>query len=196
MPSLPAGLPPSFADDVPAANVPAAALIPLTGQVTGTWYGFTSAGEAMVVAWQMPGDDPFRLARGVAIWRRFADGGPPWRPVWGVAYPKREAILSVDGVTADLTGDGSDDLLLFATTGGSGGCGTYTVVDMALGIGRYERALCDGRVEPSTAPVGLLLTESVYAPGDPHCCPSALRRTVLTWNGSGWSKVSSKTTPT
>jgi hypothetical protein len=186
VPSLPAGLPPAFENDVPAGDVPAAALTPLRTEVTGTWRATTSEGEAIVVAWQVPGPDPFRLARGVAAWRRFDDGGFPWRPVWGAAWGKRAGVLSVDAVVADVTDDGSDDLVLFRGIGGSGACGTAEVVDLARGASVFTRDLCDARLDPSVDPVGLSLTEAVYEPGDPHCCPSAMRTTVLVWDGDTW----------
>jgi hypothetical protein len=183
---LPAGLPPFFEDDVVPANVPAAALVPLQTEVTGTWYGTTAAGDALVVAWQVPGDDPFALERGVAVWRRFADGGPPWRPVWGTIYPARAGVLGIDALTQDVTGDASDEALLVAQTGGSGACGRYTVVDMGAGTTVFQRRGCDTRIDPSTDPVGLAITEAVYESGDPHCCPSAFRETVLTYDGGTW----------
>lgn len=195
VPLLPIGLPPSYPDDVPAADVPAAALIPLQTEVTGTWRALTEEGEAIVVAWQVPGPDPFRLARGVAAWRRFDDGGLPWRPVWGVAFGKRSGVLSIDATAADVTGDGSDDFLVFRSTGGSGGCGTAEVVDLAAGSSVFTRDLCDARLEPSVDPVGLALTEAVYAAGDPHCCPSATRTTVLVWDGEAWATDSVSETP-
>jgi hypothetical protein len=196
VPPLPAGLPPSFEDDVPAAGVPTAALVPLMAQVTGAWYGFTSGGEAIVVAWQMPGADPFRRARGIAAWRRFDDGGDPWRPVWGTTFGKGEGVVSIQGVTADVSADDSDDAVLFAGTSGSGGCGMALVVDLLEGRRIYERALCDARLDPSTSPTGLRLTESVFAPGDAHCCPSAVRTSILTYDGRGWTVASSVTEPT
>lgn len=197
VPRLPAGLPPSFGDDVPSADVPAAALIPLQTEVTGSWSTSTAAGEAIMVAWQVPGDDPFRLARGFAIWRRFDDGGPPWRPVYGVAYARNDGVRAVTALMADVTGDRSEDALVFAETGGSGGCGTYSVVDLAAGIRIFRRQVCDTQIDPSSVPVGLVMTEAVYEPGDPHCCPSATRETVLTYAGDGgWVTASETVTPT
>ncbi len=32
----------------------------------------------------------------------------------------------------------------------------------------------------------LVVTSSVYRPGDSHCCPSATRLTTLSWNGRRW----------
>jgi hypothetical protein len=171
---------------VAGVDIAAAALIPLRAEVIGTWRGATSEGEAIVVAWQVPGEDPFALAHGVAAWRRFDDGGAPWRPVWGEAYGRRSGVQFIDGTIADVTGEGSDDILLFRATGGSGACGTAEVVDLAAGSPVFMRDLCDARVDPSVDPVGLVLTEAVFGPGDPHCCPSRMRTTVLVWEDGDW----------
>ena len=166
-------------------------------EVTGTWYARTSAGDAIVVAWQRPGPDPFRSDRGVAVWLH--EGGPssPWRPVDAVTFPAdRDPILGLTAVIADVTGDGSDDALVFAETGGSGGCGTYFAIDIANGGRVFDRDVCDTRIDPSTAPDGLVVMQAVYAHGDPHCCPSATRTTVLTYAGGGtWATSSERTTP-
>jgi hypothetical protein len=192
MDELPPGIPPLFEDDVGAANVPAAALVPLETEVTGTWYGVSSAGEAIVVAWEVPGGDPFRLARGFAIWRRFDGGGPPWRPVYGEVVPRSAAVLGITGIPADVTGDGSDDVVLRLDTGGSGACGRYLVLDLAAGAAAYDEEGCDRSVEPHDGPPGLLVREAVYERGDPHCCPSAFRQTVLTYAGDGGWEVASE----
>jgi hypothetical protein len=193
-PSLPSGLPPSFGDDVGAGDVPAAALIPLGADVTGSWDASTSAGEAIVVAWSVPGSDPFQLERGIVAWRRFEDGGAPWRPVWGQRYPpRREPLQNLTGQIADLTADGSDDALVLAETGGSGGCATVSVIDLATGTRAYRSSGCDRTVEPSSDPVGLTIREAVFAPGDAHCCPSRVRTTVLVDNGGSWQPASSTT---
>jgi hypothetical protein len=188
---LPAGLPPNFGDAVDAADVPVAALIPLRGTVTGSWYGTTPEGQAIVVAWAMPGDDPLRRDLGVAAWRRFDDGGAPWRPVWGEAFPERRAVLGIEGVTADLTDDGADDVLLFAATGGSGACGSYTGVELATGRVILERPdVCDTRIAPGADGHGLTVTAAVFRDDDPHCCPSATRTTTLRYAGdSDWAVV-------
>jgi hypothetical protein len=170
--NLPAGVPPGFADDVTAGNVPSAALIPLGGSVTGRWDTTTASGDALLVAWEMPGGDPFERDRGLVAWRRFADGGAPWRPVWGASFPSRRTpVLGIDGQLADVTGDGSTDALITASTGGSGACAVTLVVDLATGAGIYRSAGCDRTIGPSADPSGLLVREAVYAPEDPHCCP-------------------------
>jgi hypothetical protein len=82
---------------------------------------------------------------------------------------------------------------VFENTGGSGACGTWSVLVLSpAGDDRtYSKDLCDASVELSADPVGIRLVESVYGPGDPHCCPSALRTSILEWNGSRW-RVTSK----
>ena len=196
-PDLPAGVPPLFEGDVGAANVPAAALVPLKTEVTGTWYGATSRGEAIVVAWQVPGDDPFHLARGLAVWRRFDDDGAPWRPVYATTWPAKVGVLAVTVLPAEVTGDGSDDALVQIETGGSGGCARWLVVDLAGGEVIWDDEGCDRRIEPHAGPTGLLVTEAVYEQGDPHCCPSASRETVWTYVGDGsWDEASERVVPT
>jgi hypothetical protein len=182
---------------VPSGDVPTVSLVPKHTDVTGAWYAQTSAGQSIVVAWQQPGSDPFARARGLAVWRRFDDGGAPWRPVNGVAYPKAAGVLGLSAVTGDLTGDGSDEVLVFAETGGSGGCGTYSVIDLASAARLLRRSVCDTRIDPSIDPPGLVVVEAVYASGDPHCCPSAIRTSVLTYTGDQtWSTLSSTESPT
>lgn len=191
---LPAGMPSSFGDAVGPGDVPAAALVPLKAQVTGSWRASTSAGDAIVVAWEMPGGDPFRTDRGIAAWRRFDDGGAPWRPVWGHAYlAGRAPVETVSAQIADVTGDGSEDAVILAETGGSGACGTTSVVDLATGAVVYRSAGCDRTVDPNVDPPGLVVREAVYLPGDAHCCPSKVRTTVLVDTGGTWQTASTET---
>lgn len=195
-PSLPAGLPPSFDGDVTANNVPVAALVPLGAEVTGSWEASAASGEALVVTWSVPGPDPFRQDRGIALWRRFDDGGLPWRPTWATTFPaKRDPILGLSAQIADVTGDGSDDVLVFAETGGSGGCGTSFVVDLAAGTEVFHAQGCDRRVDPSSDPIGLTLTEAVFENGDPHCCPSSVRTSTLVYTDGVWEQVDSTVAP-
>ncbi len=196
-PPLPADLPPWFDDDVGSGGVPAAALIPIGATVSDSWITQTAVGEAIVVSWEVPGDDPFRQDRGIAAWRRFDDGGAPWRPVWGAAFPgARDPVLGISTTLADVTGDGSPDALVLAEMGGSGGCGIVAVVDLSAGGQVYRSRGCDRRIEPATDPAGLVLTEAVFAPGDPHCCPSSLRTTFLAYVDGSWRTASTQTTPT
>lgn len=194
---VPPGVPPSFSDDVGWENVPAAALVPLGAHVTGSWGTSTAAGDAILAAWEMPGGDPWRRDRGVVAWRRFADGGAPWRPVWGEEFRARadEPVLGIDATLADVTGDGSADALVTASTGGSGACATVYAVDLAAGRPVYRSRGCDRVVEPWSDPAGLHVREAVYGPGDPHCCPSGFRDTVLVYENGAWQPASSAVSP-
>ena len=195
-PRLPEGIPPSFEDAVDAANVPVAALIPLKATVTDSWIAETASGEAIVVAWEFPGHDPFRKDRGVAAWRRFDDGGAPWRPIWGASYAaSRNPVLGIDTRIADVTGDGSPDALVTASTGGSGNCATTSAVDLVSPTQVFRDTGCDRTIDPSSDPVGLRIHEAVYAPGNPHCCPSGFRDTVLVYQDGTWRTASASTSP-
>jgi hypothetical protein len=195
-PPSPSGPPSAFGEDLPAGDVPLTSLVPAGTEPAGSWFAQTAAGDAIVVAWQAPGGDPFRTDRGFTVWRHTDDPMAPWRPVYAVSYPAdRHPVLGITSAIGDVTGDGSQDALVFAETGGSGGCGTYVAVDAAAGTRAFHRTVCDTTIEVSSDPPGLVVTEAVYAHGDPHCCPSAMRTTVLQRDASGgWTTVSRTTT--
>ena len=48
-----------------------------------------------------------------------------------------------------------------------------------------------GSIHP-VDPVGLSIEQAVYRVGDPHCCPSAFKTTVLVYDGDGTWTVASK----
>jgi hypothetical protein len=194
-PQLPPGLPTSFDQDVPAAEVPLRKLIPQGADVDGSWFADTDQGEAIVVAYATPTGDPFRQIHGTAVWRRFNEA-PAWRATYGVSFARGDGVLGIQAMTGDVTGDGSDDLLLAAATGGTGTCSLWSVIDIAAASRVFERDLCDGQLAASSDPIGLTMTEAVFKPGDSHCCPSAIRTTVLTYDGAGsWTVVSREVTP-
>jgi hypothetical protein len=195
-PSLPPGVPTSYEKDVAAGDVPLEALVPSGATVDGSWYATLPAGDAIVVAYEETSGDPFRAPRGLVVWRHF-DTSPSWRATFGLAHPADEGVLSIDAIVADVTGDGSPDALVMESTGGSGACGTWRVLDLAEGTQVWEKGdLCDAQVAPSTTPVGLTITQSVFKPGDSHCCPSATRITTLSYAGNGeWIVAARKTRP-
>jgi len=196
-PDLPSGIPASYDQDVAKEEVPSKALIPPGTKVNNRWMTETAAGEVIVVAYYTPSGDPFLQARGLVEWRRTEGSVPPWSPVFGMEHPKSERILGVEGLVGDATGDGSADLLLQESTGGSGACGNWRVIDLAAATERWMESLCDARVDLHVDPVGIALSEAVYAPEDPHCCPSAFRTTVLVYeDGRGFVKDSVQSTPT
>ena len=179
-------MPTVFVADLPPPDLPPEELVPTGANVTGEWFAFTDRGAAVLIAWAEPGTDFSRLPRGFAVWRRF-DAEPHWRTALITRHDPEDGIQEIQITTGDLTGDGSDDALVFEGVGGSGACGRWSVVDLARVEETYRRDLCDGRVEPGPLDSpGLVLTESVYRQGDAHCCPSAIRRTTLVWTGTTW----------
>lgn len=182
----PGTTPTAYEPDVAAQDVPTAALIPVGARPTGEWFAFTRDGVMIVVAWAERGDDITAAPRGVAIWRRSATS-PHWRRILVRTTRPADRVTEIGATAADVTGDGSDDVLLFEGGSGTGGCGLWLVLEPVRLERIFRRDLCDGRVDPApTETPGLVVTESVYGPGDAHCCPSAIRRTTLRWIGSGW----------
>lgn len=189
-------MPTGYRPDVEPTDVPREAIVPVGATPTGQWFAFTDRGVMIVIAWEEPGTALDRLPRGVAVWRR-AGAAPHWRAAFVRRHPARDAILELDVTVADVTGDRSDDVLVFEGIGGSGGCGSWLVIDLQPIERTFREDLCDGRIEaaPPGEP-GLVITESVYRPGDAHCCPSAMRRTTLAWTGSAWRVLDRTETPT
>lgn len=179
-------MPTEVAADVAPPDLRPEDMVPEVADVTGRWFAFTDAGVVVLVAWVEPGPDPFGLPNGYAVWRRYAST-PHWRADLVERHEGEEGVQEIQISAADVTGDRSDDALVFEGVGGSGACGDWSVIDLTRLEETYRRAVCDGRIEPgpSRSP-GLILTESVYRRGDAHCCPSAVRRTTLTWNGTAW----------
>jgi hypothetical protein len=182
----PGATPTSYEPDVAAQDVPASALVPAGARPTGEWFAFTEDGVMIVVAWAERGEDVTAVPRGVSIWRRSATS-PHWRRILARTVRATDRVIEIGATTADVTGDGSDDVLLFEGGSGTGGCGAWLVLEPVLVERIFRRDLCDGRVDPAPAQTpGLVVTEAVYGPGDAHCCPSAIRRTTLAWTGSDW----------
>jgi hypothetical protein len=179
-------MPTTFTADLAPSELPPRELIPTGADVTGEWFAFTDRGAALLIAWVEPGTDYSRLPRGFAVWRHF-DAEPHWRTSLITRHDPEDGIQEIQIATGDLTGDGSDDALVFEGIGGSGACGRWSVVDLDRVEETYRRDVCDGRIEPGPpGSPGLVLTESVYRQGDAHCCPSAIRRTTLIWTGTTW----------
>lgn len=191
---IPSGTPPSYAKDVPAAKLPPQALVPPGVTVTDAWSTTTSAGETAGVAYVQPGD-PLQAPHGLVIWRRSPGVVPSWRPVFGITTAASAGVFQIETMLGEATGDGSDDALVFEATGGSGACGTTLLLDLAANAQVFKKTACDTVVEFSPAPVGLSIRQAVFGPTDSHCCPSAFRTTVLTYNGGTWVVASRITTP-
>jgi hypothetical protein len=189
-------MPRTFGPDLEPSEIPAERLVPNGADLTGRWFGFTDEGVVVLVAWVEPGGDLFRLPRGFAVWTRYSSS-PHWRAALVERHPANERVQEIQIETTDLTGDGSDDALVFEGVGGSGACGLWLVIDLLRIEPTFDTSLCDGRVAPAPpgAP-GLEITESVFRQGDAHCCPSAIRRTTLAWDGAAWRVTARDVTPT
>ena len=182
----PGTMPTAFGADLAPPQLPPEELVPFGADVTGEWFASTDRGVMVLIAWVEPGTDFARLPRGMAVWRRF-DADPHWRTALVTRHDPEDGIQEIQIATGDVTGDGSDDALVFEGVGGSGGCGRWSVVDLSQLKETFRRDLCDGRIEPGPlGSPGLVLTGSVYRQGDAHCCPSAIRRTTLIWTGTMW----------
>ena len=192
--TIPDGVPATFDQDVAGRDLPVDELVPPGDEVVGVDRSRSAGGEVVVIVFATPGADPFAQARGFVVWRRDEDAEPPWRAVYGLAHSKREGVLAISADTTDLTGDGSADVLIREETGGSGACATYRVVDPNAGAAVWKRAVCDAEIQPNPDPIGLHEIARIYASDDPHCCPSAIRERVLTWNGTRFIVASEETT--
>ena len=192
--TIPDGVPTTFDQDVAGRDLPVEALVPPGDEVTDAVRSGPTDVEVVVIVFATPGGDPFSQARGFVVWRREAGGEPPWRAVYGLAHGRRDGVLAISADVTDLTGDGSADALIREDTGGSGACATYRVVDPSVGTALWKRSVCDAEIQPSPEPTGLYEVARIYGPDDPHCCPSAIRERVLTWNGTRFIVSSEETT--
>jgi hypothetical protein len=191
---VPSGTPKGYAKDVPATKLQPQALVPPGVTVTDAWSTTTSAGETAGIAYIAPGD-PLQAPHGLVIWRRTAGAVPPWRPVFGITTDASAGVLQMETQLGEATGDRSDDALVFEGTGGSGACGTTLLLDLAANAQVFKKTACDTVVGFSPHPVGLTIRSAVFGPTDSHCCPSAFRTTLLTYNGERWIVASRITTP-
>jgi hypothetical protein len=195
--NVPAGTPASFDEDVESSDIPPEVLIPPGTSVTDVWYAETSAGSSILVAYVDPGTDPFRLEHGLIVWRRSPGEPEPWRPVFGLLDPPERGVVELEAIVGDATGDGSPDALTFENTGGSGVCGTWRVIDLAANAIVFTKKACDTTIDLANDPVGLVVREAVFAPGDAHCCPSSTKTSILMFDEvTGWTVYSTTEQPT
>jgi hypothetical protein len=188
---LPPGVPATYARDDQPGDLPFDRLIPDGAEVLST--SFPSL-DTVVITWQQ-GEDIFRLEHGLVVWRR-TGAEPPWVATYAFRDPPKAGVLGIQVDTGDVTGDGLGDALVFENTGGSGACGTWSVIALSPGADgpTYTKDLCDATVQISMRPVGIRVIESIYGPTDPHCCPSGVRTSTLQWNGSRWRVTSREET--
>ncbi len=145
--------------------------------------------DRIALTWRR-GEDPFASEHGVIEWLR-SEGVTAWRAVYAFTDRPREGVLTIDLDSGDLTGDGVPDVFALEQHGGSGACGTWRVVvstpDAAVEV--FRHAACDTEIRISGH--ALAVREAVYAPEDPHCCPSAFRYATLEWDGEAFVETSS-----
>lgn len=199
-PSLnPRPTPPAWAapidEDVDPGILEDQALVPPDAQLTDriTLPAASGIPDGVAVTYVL-GPDPFAAEHGFALWQRF-DEAPAWSVVFAFVDPPRAGILGIRLETGDLTGDGHPEILVFEDRGGTGACGTWRVIGPAPGgAGEvFRRTTCDTQIR--IAGDALEVREAVFEPGDPHCCPSAFRRSTLRWDGFRFRETDSVIEP-
>ena len=71
------------------------------------------------------------------------------------------------------------------------------MLDLAANADVFTKETCDTTIDLSPDPVGLVVRQAIFAPGDAHCCPSSMKISVLTFDdASGWTVASSTEQPT
>jgi hypothetical protein len=100
-----------------------------------------------------------------------------------------------DVIAADLTGDGEDEAIVPISSEGTAGIiGVYVYTmrgDQPLRVLALREAQLNVSVEGGL----LVVTAPAYAPGDPRCCPSQLRRTTYRWTGTALEPASTELVP-
>ncbi len=110
--------------------------------------------------------------------------------------------LPNEATYADVTGDGIDEAVVPIDSGGTLGDIAFLVLTPS---GSGPKTLL--KVTPETGSGGLavavvgdqiVMTQPVYGPEDPNCCPGALRKTTYVWNGTSLAveSVTTETNPT
>lgn len=190
---LPRDAPTVLAERVDVADLARAGYAPLLPPGASVLQAGTTEGPParIALAWYR-GEDPFARQSGLVIWQRFPDA-PPWRVVFAFTDRPAEQVLGVALEQEDLTGDAVPDLLVREDTGGTGACARWRVVvslpDGAEEVWRHEA--CDTSVHVSRG--RLILREAIYAPEDPHCCPSSMRLRTLAFDGATFVEVRTRT---
>jgi hypothetical protein len=147
--------------------------------------------EQIVLTWS--DGSPLRRRNGLIVWQRSEDEN--WHAVYAFTDPVRRGVFGIRLDAGELTGDAIADILSFEDVGGSGACGTYRVIASTVGDASeiFRRDACDTQIAISGG--DLRIREAVFHAGDPHCCPSAFRESILRWNGTSWDEVSSDVAP-
>jgi len=128
---------------------------------------------------------------GVAIWKRPTQGSR-WQRIYSRSTPggKEYSFNDIQLRAADLTLDGTDELIVFEDLGGSAGSYDYRVLLVeGLEVRQLEaRHTSEDQTTIVVQPGALISYDGVGK--DPktltsiHCCPRYWRRTVKSWNGN------------
>jgi hypothetical protein len=134
--------------------------------------------EQLVVTWD-------RAERqGIAVWQLDSIETAKWHRVY-TREETRSNVLEYDAALGDVTGDGRPEILVFESTGGSAGNGSYHLLMsagprlrevFAKGLSWDEGRILLGRG-------ALIVREGVDFVGTIHCCFRKVRETWLRWNG-------------
>lgn len=104
-------------------------------------------------------------------------------------------VADKDVVFADLTGDGQDEAVVPIASGGT--LGVFQVYVLSPQGSAIKQILKfdpgTGKLVPAIDGGRLVITEPVYGPDDPNCCPSQLKKTTFRWDGSMLVPASTET---
>jgi hypothetical protein len=116
-----------------------------------------------------------------------------------------EAVLAGTGgeylpasvIYADLTEDGSDEAIVPISSGGTMGDVAFLVLtpdgDGTATLLKELPLNQEGGLSVAIADGQLVMTQALYGPEDPNCCPSMLRKTTYVWNGTSLAVQTVKT---
>lgn len=105
------------------------------------------------------------------------------------------AVHLADVIYADLTGDGEEEgIVPISSEGTAGIIGVYVYTmrgEQPIRLLAYRAAQLSVTVEQGR----LVTTTPAYAPGDPRCCPSQLRRITYRWTGTALEPAQTELVP-
>lgn len=101
-------------------------------------------------------------------------------------------------IYADVTDDGVDDAVVPVASGGTMGNLAFIVLtptgtDETATLLTVEARSRGGMAVEVRADGTILVTEPVYGPDDPECCPGMLRLSTYAWNGAALALVDEQT---
>jgi hypothetical protein len=144
----------------------------------------------------------------IVTWRIGGHAEEPSTGLYGVtivegkrrlySHRARQGAERASVETGDFSGDGRPDVLVFDDLDGSGACGVYRALVMASGSVHpvQTRLLCEDQGSIHVRRGGLLVSLGVKK--DPktrdqiHCCYLFVRKTLVRWNGTGWTRIRSR----